>query len=343
MPPPFVAFQPKVDAGAAAGALTSDANPTTNRTAAATRFALPRAVDTMSSVYNTEFAANAPPDLSFKAYEIEETVDIYFFRRLGLVVAHGARLLGMTPNLVSILAAAIGVLGGALLYDPVYAFVGFLGLVAYGVFDSADGQLARLTGQVSELGRVLDGVAGYATHMAIYVAIIAGVMHRGGNSSIVLWAVAAGICTAAQSQMYDYHRTLYARVVVQGRQPQEVDPIAIGGVLGVLVSGYLAMQRALVGRHLDVERAIRVRAVNGQVSDADRQAYRREFYRLVRGWNVLGDNGRRFIIGILVLMHHVEWFCLVILIPFNVVLAVLSLRTRQADDRFLAERPGSTG
>ena len=297
----------------------------------------------MSPVYNTEFTANASSGLAFKAYEIEEIVDIYFFRRVGLVVAHGARLLKMTPNLVSIAAAAIGVAGGALLFDPQYAFAGFLGLVAYGVFDSADGQLARLTGQVSDLGRVLDGVAGYATHIAIYIAIIAGVLDREGSAWIVPLAVMAGVCTVAQAQMYDYHRTLYARVVVHGRSPKDVDPVTIAGPLGTLTAGYLAMQRALVGRHLDVERAIRDRSSNGQVAEADRQAYRREFYGLVRGWNALGDNGRRFVIGVLALLHHVEWFCIVILIPFNIVLFVLSLRTRQADARFLSLQSGSAG
>jgi hypothetical protein len=297
----------------------------------------------MSPVYNTEFAANAPSGLAFKAYEIEEIVDIYFFRRLGLIVAHGARLLRMTPNLVSIAAAAIGVAGGALLFDPRYAWLGFLGLVGYGVLDSADGQLARLTGRVSDLGRVLDGVAGYVTHIAIYVAIVAGVLQRGGSISMVWLGALAGLCTIAQAQMYDYHRTLYARVVVQGRPPKDVDPVVIGGVLGSLATTYLAVQRALVGRHVVVEREIRARSRDGRVPDADRRRYRHEFYRLVRGWNLLGDNGRRFAIGILALLHHVEWFCLVVLIPGNIVLAVLSRRTRQADDRFLAPPAGSAG
>ena len=294
-------------------------------------------------MYNTEFAANAPARLAFKAYEIEEIVDIYFFRRLGLVVAHGARLLRMTPNLVSIAAAALGVVGGALLYDPRYAFLGFLGLVAYGVFDSADGQLARLTGQTSDLGHILDGIAGYVTHIAIYVAIVAGVLHRGGGTAIVWLALLAGLCTIAQAQMYDYHRTLYARVVVQGRPPKDVDPDVIGGVLGALTRTYLALQRALVGRHRDVERAIRDRCIGALVDDDDRRAYRHEFYGLVRGWNALGDNGRRIAIGMLALLHHVEWFCWVVVIPFNVVLAVLSLRTRQADERFLSRRAGLAG
>lgn len=309
-------------------------------TTAATLFALkrvPAKVDTMSPVYNTESAAGPPAGLAFKAYEIEEIVDIYFFRRAGLVVARAARAVHMTPNQVTVAAGVIGAAGGALLYDPAYAFTGFLGLVAYGIFDSADGQLARLTGRTSELGRVLDGVAGYATHIAIYVAIVAGVLHRGGGRGILVLGIAAALCTIAQAQMYDYHRTLYARVVVNGKRPQEVDPVRIGGALGRLWSVYLAMQRALVGPHVDVERVLVARSVNGAVLERDRASYRSTFYSIVRGWNLLGDNGRRFAIGVLALIGRTEWFCLVVLVPFNLVLLVQAIRTRAADGQFLAE------
>jgi phosphatidylglycerophosphate synthase len=296
----------------------------------------------MSPVYNTESAREAPAGLAFKAYEIEEIVDISFFRRLGLLVAHAARAAKLSPNQVTVAAGVIGAAGGALLYDPAYAFTGFLGLVAYGIVDSADGQLARLTGRTSELGRVLDGVAGYATHIAIFIAIVAGALHRGGSGWTLVLAVPAAICTVAQAQMYDYHRMLYARVVVQGKRPQEVDPVSIGGALGRLWAVYLAMQRALVGLHMDVERVLAARSVNGAVLERDRATYRSTFYWIVRGWNLLGDNGRRFAIGVLALMGRTEWFFLVVLVPFNIVLLVQAVRTRAADDRFLLELGSAT-
>ena len=36
--------------------------------------------------------------LAFKAYEIEELADVYFFRPLGAVIAHSAKVLGLTPT-----------------------------------------------------------------------------------------------------------------------------------------------------------------------------------------------------------------------------------------------------
>ena len=58
-----------------------------------------------------------PVGLAFKAYEIEELADVYFFRPLGMVFARAARALGLTPTTVTMIGAGVGVVGGALLYD----------------------------------------------------------------------------------------------------------------------------------------------------------------------------------------------------------------------------------
>jgi phosphatidylglycerophosphate synthase len=152
-------------------------------------------------------AAPEPAGLAFKAYEIEELVDVYFFRRAGILVARAARTLSLSPNAVSVIAALVGVAGGAMLASERLATIGFGLLIVHGVIDSADGQLARMTGRTSEFGRVLDGISGYVTHIAAYLAVVIGVISRGGSPWIVVLAVIAGVCTAMQAQMYDYHRT----------------------------------------------------------------------------------------------------------------------------------------
>jgi CDP-alcohol phosphatidyltransferase len=273
-----------------------------------------------------------PSGLAFKAYEIEELADVYFFRRCGIVVAHAARACGLSPNTVSILAGAIGV-GGALLASERLAPVGVACLFLYGIFDSADGQLARMTGQTSELGRLLDGLAGYVTHTAAYLGIVAGVIARGGSWSILGWAAAAGLFTAVHAQMYDYHRTAYTAIVVKGistrtsRANDRPSP--------PLIAGYEAVQRRLAGRHPEVEALIAARSPGGQVRADDRARYRACFYRPVRGWNLLGDNVRRYAFAVLALVHHLDWMFPFILLPLNLVLAAMWLWQRRADRRFL--------
>lgn len=273
--------------------------------------------------------------LAFKAFEIEELADVYFFRPLGSIIARGGRALGMTPTHLTVLGTLIGITGGALLSDEHLGLFAFALLILYGLIDSADGQLARMTGQVTELGRVLDGVGGYVTHGAIYIAIAAGVIHRGGSSSILIWMLLAGIANAMQAQMYDYHRTAYITIVAEGRAPGN-DPARVPSSLRGLFRGYLVTQRWLIGLHAEVEAAIAARSVAGHVCEDDRARYRECFYGPVRGWNLLGDNTRFYAIGVLVCLHRIDLFFAFVLLPMNLALVALWLWQRSADRRFLA-------
>jgi phosphatidylglycerophosphate synthase len=290
------------------------------------------------------------PGLAFKAYEIEELVDVYFYRRLGIVFARAARALRLTPNSVSVLAGVAGTIGGALLYDARLAIGGWLLLVVHGVLDSADGQLARLTGQTSELGRILDGVAGYFTHVAIFVALALRAEADGAGPEVWLWTLLAGASVAAHAQLYEYHRVSYLRFAIQGTVPASGGTAArsatdrsaqVASSLATLLyraaRGYESIQSRLTGIHPRVEALISARAADGQVTPKDRARYRSHFYPVVRGWNTLGDNVRRYAIGVLVLTGRLDWFVPWILGPMNVVVAALFVWQWRRDRRFLAD------
>jgi phosphatidylglycerophosphate synthase len=276
-----------------------------------------------------------PQGLAFKTFEIAELADVYFFRPLGSIFARGADGLRMTPTQVTVFGALVGVAGGTLLYDERLGLAAFGLLIVHGIIDSADGQLARMTGRITELGKVLDGGAGYVTHAAIYLAIAAGVLHRGGSGVILLWMVLAGLATVAQAQMYDYHRTAYSSVVGEGRVPRH-EPAKVVSWLRWLYRGYLFMQRCLIGLHAEVDAALSRRSIAGVVRHEDRIRYRDHFYGLVRGWNLLGDNTRFYAIGVLACLYRIDLFFAFILLPMNLVFIALWLWQRRADQRFLA-------
>ncbi len=277
-----------------------------------------------------------PSALAFKAYEIEELADIYFFRPLGFVVAVAARRLGLSPTQVTFVGLAIGIVGGALFYDGSRGLLAFALLILHSVVDSADGQLARMTGRTTEFGRFVDGVSGYTTHAAIYAAIVAQVLGRGGAATIVAVAVLSALANVVHAQLYDYFRTSYTDIAVRGSVPRRDVHRVSYPLARVLLGFYGRMQQLFVGRHTQVEAVVAARALNGVVPDADRARYRQCFYWTVRGWNVLGDNTRFYALGILAWLHHLDWFFAFVLIPMNVALALLWLWQRRADHRFLA-------
>ena len=135
--------------------------------------------------------------------------------------------------------------------------------------------------------------------------------------------------------MYDYHRTAYVTVMSEGRAPGH-DPAKVPSWIRWLYSGYLMMQRWLIGPHARVEVSLAARSVNGRVREEDRVRYRECFYRPVHGWNILGSNTGLYALGVLIWLHRVDLFLVFILLPMNLALIALWFWQRTADRRFLA-------
>lgn len=169
---------------------------------------------------------------SLKSLDTEENIDLAFYRPIGFGWACLFRRLGITPNVVTIASIFIGIAAGICFY-PTSVWVnvaGMLLLVWANSFDSADGQLARLTGNYSRLGRILDGVSGDFWFAAIYIAICLRTVHGGGwwgEHPWVVWAlaVAAGVCHGKQAALADYYRQLHL-FFLKGKAGSELDTSA---------------------------------------------------------------------------------------------------------------------
>ncbi|MDE6394629.1 MAG: CDP-alcohol phosphatidyltransferase family protein, partial [Duncaniella sp.] len=111
---------------------------------------------------------------SLKSMDTEEHIDLAFYRPIGYMWARLAARLGVTPNAITIASIFLGVAAGILFYYPELWInvIGMLLLIWANTFDSADGQLARLTHQYSRLGRILDGLSGDFWFLTIYIAIV---------------------------------------------------------------------------------------------------------------------------------------------------------------------------
>lgn len=83
--------------------------------------------------------------------------------------------------------------------DMKHTLIGILLLMWANHYDSADGQLARLTGQKTQWGRMLDGFAGDIWFFTIYAAICLRLMDQpmpfhigdGMHWGIFIWILAA--------------------------------------------------------------------------------------------------------------------------------------------------------
>jgi hypothetical protein len=162
---------------------------------------------------------------TLKSADTEEFIDLRFYRPVGYCWALLFRKLKISPNAVTIAGIFIGVGGGILFYydNPVLNIYGMLLLIWANSFDSADGQLARMTGQKSNIGRILDGICGDLWFLAIYIALCLRLQHAGVDWYIV-WplALAAGYFHSKQASTADYYRNIHL-LFLKGKSGSEVD------------------------------------------------------------------------------------------------------------------------
>lgn len=152
---------------------------------------------------------------TYKSFDTEEWLDRVFTRPLGLLWARLFIALRWTPNAVTILSIVLGVAAGVLFcFDELSLNIaGILLLIQANIFDSTDGQMARLTGQKSRLGRVLDGVAGDLWFITIYAAICLRLHPQWGVWIWLLGALAGLGCHTRQARLADYYRNIHLRVL----------------------------------------------------------------------------------------------------------------------------------
>lgn len=160
---------------------------------------------------------------SLKSADTEEWIDLIFYRPLGYRWALLFNKLGVTPNTITIASIFLGMAAGVMFYfnNLWLNVIGMLLLVWANQYDSADGQLARMTGQKSELGRILDGVSGDIWFFSIYLAIVLRLTPVWG---VWIWllAAAAGYCHSKQAAMADYYRNIHL-FFLKGKQGSEHD------------------------------------------------------------------------------------------------------------------------
>ncbi|MBR6827136.1 MAG: CDP-alcohol phosphatidyltransferase family protein [Prevotella sp.] len=119
---------------------------------------------------------------TLKSAETEDWLDLHVIRPFCYYCAVFFAKFDIHPNTVTIWSMIIGALSavffgcGSFYYGGtmglIYNIIAVVLLMVADVLDCTDGQLARLTGKKSRIGRILDGVAGFAWFLPIYVVLV---------------------------------------------------------------------------------------------------------------------------------------------------------------------------
>lgn len=179
---------------------------------------------------------------TIKSSDTEENIDKYWTRPIGYLWAVFFKKLGVHPNTVTIISMFLGAGAGICFYFDSYRYSGLQGLyinilgvllLAWANFyDSADGQLARMTGQKTKLGRILDGAAGDVWYVFIYFALVFRMWRHPmfGFEEGWLWNILVFLyiaydgfgCHPKQCRSSDYYRNIHL-LFIKGKNNSEAD------------------------------------------------------------------------------------------------------------------------
>lgn len=287
---------------------------------------------------------------SLKSFDTEENIDLAFYRPIGFAWAYLFRKIGITPNAVTIASIFLGVGAGYCFYFPniLINLLGILLLVWANSFDSCDGQLARLTGNYSPIGRILDGLSGDLWFVAIYVAICLHENHFSaffGDHSWLIWviAVAAGICHGKQAAMADYYRQFHL-YHVKGPDGSELDSAdALRKQLASLswkhnfwrkitltfYTQYTVNQEAWTPQMQKLRKALADKYTDREIPAEYRNEFRAASRPLMKYTNILTFNWRSIVLFITVLCGQ-PWLYFIFELTILNILLIYMVRRHEA-------------
>lgn len=307
---------------------------------------------------NKKTDSNSEYRASLKSMDTEEWWDLHFYRPIGYGWARLARRLGVTPNAITIASIFLGIGAGVCFYfdDLWINLAGVLLLVWADSFDSADGQLARMTGQYSRIGRILDGLSGDLWFIAIYAAIC---LRENVTSPFfmhhqwVIWVMAAvtGLCHGIQAAMADYYRQFHL-FFVKGPEGSELENAAHLRekynsmkwsreawpklVLRFYIN-YTAGQERRTPAMQKFRAALRQRYGHNIPADF-RERFRQASLPLMKYTNILSFNTRTLALFIAILLFRMPWLYFAFeLTVLNVLMVYMMARHERICHRFLTE------
>ena len=293
---------------------------------------------------------------SLKPLAVEEPVDAWIHRPLAYVLAKGLYRTPVSPNAVTLMSIAFGLVGGFCFFAsfPYRMQLGGLAILLSAIFDCADGQLARMRGTSSAFGRMLDGVADLVVSLAAVGGAI-WVIWTKFHEPTWLGLLALGLCVATavtgsfHTGMYDHYKNVYLRFTSPGakdgedyetalerhRERQKLAPLE--RFVWWIYLFYVKSQRDYV-RGFDPFTSARLNLFPSW--DADRAAiYEKHCGGLMRVWRTwFGFGSLVFAIALFSAVDRIEVYMLARLLLLNALFyGYMQPRQRRASEAAFAE------
>jgi hypothetical protein len=248
---------------------------------------------------------------SLKGYDVEELLDIFFYRPMSFVFVKLIYSTDITPNQISIVSMLFGILTGVMFGFGKYQFFvfGAIALLISNVLDCADGQLARLKKNGTGIGRIIDGFIDYITGLSIYVGIGIGLSIATGDY-LYVWVITAigGFSRVLQNMMFDNFRNRYLANVYDK-----------GSNLDKEIEEYSRLKRIIdktKGRYVEkflVNIYIKYASVQNKTAKDEKMNVSSEIYKsknimLLRAWSWIGSTTHLTAVMVACVLNRVDLY-----------------------------------
>ena len=291
-------------------------------------------------------------EASLKSIETENYIDQWFYRPVGFRITKMLRNTGITPNMVTIISIFVGAAAGPLFYyDNIYIVItGIICLIFANILDCVDGQLARLTGIKSKIGRILDGLAGDIWFTLIYVFIALQLNIEYGTKLFFIPAVIAGISHLVQANITDYYKTLHLFFLSKekGSEFQNIDEVrlqhkemkpGIEKALFFFYIGYTHLQEAVTPKLQSFLRMLHS-SYGDNIPVEIRVDFRGRSIHLMKSViDYLTFNGRTIVLFLSVLAGHAEIYLFYEIVILNIVLFISIYKHEKICDSYIKNIP----
>jgi len=260
-----------------------------------------------------------------------------FFRPVGGLIAGSFARTTISADQVTMMALIVGLVAGHLFFYSSVALnlLGFALFIISDIFDSVDGQLARLRGGPTRWGKIVDGIGDSLRWTNLYVHLVLRLALGNYGIGAEALAVAAFLSHTFHAAGIDFIRNAYLEIAVGERgavdlpeQMERVSPRDLPRwIAHKLYRIYVARQSWMFPNSVALIRTLQGREASGAVEKETRTAYADRQIAVVRQCAWLGHNIRFALLGLLPWIGGVEGFLCISLVPMSALF--LSLVVRQ--------------
>ena len=236
--------------------------------------------------------------------DLAEPVNIYIHEPIAKRLVSVLQNTFVTPNQVTYLSVLVGFASG-------YSFsqgssetsiLGGILLELALILDCVDGQLARAKNIASDVGRLIDGIAGYFAYLAVVLGIIFG--YPDFQTALIIIAV----FTILRAISYDYCKQTFGTMVLKGYDGMERDIQNTfekirnkSSMILILYFYYMQAQKIIFrGKWNTLDNLKSLKEFDKKILDPDqRQEYYNKLKNLLRIWRWNGLDFPLFLIAFL--------------------------------------------